>query len=356
METASGCNHSRCQKFPDAFFRTTDRCRRLDELTRLVKLGMVSLMSRFLTNNAIDALKELEDNISQYPLITTSVEDIRIRIDEDNPEGTTGERHELHDPESAVLVESEETERSLAENKGSTLSQYWTKDVQRLKRQITKPLDMKISTAQPVNLFYSPRYMEYLMNSKLPTATLLTNLVLGHLTRFNAQEYKKKVSFFLARNTDVQNKRSGQIEGLFSNMKRNVCLLKIPVDLFVRRLWDLEWCLTSQQKTVKEMWNKATSEKKTADGDGYYRPGQRYVRFSFKVLDFSGKATSKNFVQDKVAFNIFRDSVWDRVSVNSPTVTEYMHTVRQKWKNLSAEQQRKLWADMGRQENSYGAM
>eukprot|EP00794_Sanderia_malayensis_P018338 gene18338-20181_t len=283
------------------FFARLIECRRLDELTRLVKLGMVLLMSRFLTNNAIDALKELEDNISQYPLITTSVED--IRIDEDNPEGTTGERHELHDAESAVWVENEETEKSLAENKGSTLSQYWTKELQKLKRQVTKPLDMKISTALPVNRFYSPRYMEYLMNNKLPTATLWINLCLGDLTRFNAQEYKKKkVSFFLARNTDVQNKTSGQIEGLFSTMKRNVCLLKIPVDQFVRRLWDLRSGLSrqfvdglwegmkeiskgpfkqkllesianqldnnvieddsiispKQQKTVKEMWNKAT--------------------------------------------------------------------------------------------------
>eukprot|EP00794_Sanderia_malayensis_P004195 gene4195-4754_t len=367
------------------FFARLIECRRLDELTRLVKLGMVLLMSRFLTNNAIDALKELEDNISQYPFITTSVED--IQIDEDNPEGTTGERHELHDAESAVWAESEETEKSLAESKGSTLSQYWAKELDKLKRQITKPLDIKISTALPVNRLYSPRYMEYLMKSKLPTATLWTNLCLGDLTRFNAEEYKKKkVSFFIARNTDVQNKTSGQIEGLFSTMKRNVCLLKIPVDQFVRRLWDLRNGLSrqfvdglwegmkgnskgplkqkllqsianqldsnaidddstispQQQKTVKEMWNKATPKKKTADGDGYYRPGQRHVTFSPKVLDFSGKATSHEFVKDKIAFNKFRDSVWDRVCVDSPTVMECMDTVRRHWKSLSAEEQRKF--------------
>ena len=73
------------------------------------------------------------------------------------------------------------------------------------------------------NEYFLPDYFQEIKENKLGTVTLWTNLCLSSLQRFNSN-YKFELSKGAQRTIFTDNLTSGQIEGYFANLKRNIAL------------------------------------------------------------------------------------------------------------------------------------
>ena len=231
-----------------------------------------------------------------------------------------------------------------------------------------------------INKLYHPAYFEYLESKKLPTVTLWTNVCIGDLSRFNTDYHVRTPHLHKAKNFHVQNKTSGQVEGLFSVMKRNPECHKLPLDHFVRHQWDSHKGLQRQftdglwegiaakesgtitassaknicrkqlstdeeedfgpeQQTqpIEESWNKQSPRKRAVDRSGVYHPGKTHV--SFSSMPSTPSTSSRNDIEKKLAFINFRDSVWFEVAKDSPTVDDCKQSIRRQWNSMAREEQ-----------------
>ena len=359
------------------YFARLIESRRLDELSNLVKYGAVILKSKYLSQDVVKAVKAIESSINEYPHVTENVNEFNDAEDE----GDTSAANDWGKGEG--INDNEHAEEVLQEMEASSLAKYWENELEKVEASIAVP--QKLEQLQ-LNRYYNPKYYDYLRNRKLPTATLWTNLCLGDLTRFNQQYECRTEAYQAAKNTSLQNKTSGQIEGLFSTLKRNSSLLKAPLDHFINRLWEnlkglrrqfvdglwvgaksREKCslpratLNSLKKQftaeetgespdqqrncqlpVEESWNKTTVRKRDELGQGYYRPGQRAVFFN-QNLDVEKKSNKRsNSYRYKKAFVKFRDTEWPNEAAQSPTVAECIDRIRRRWKGLSEAKQYQL--------------
>ena len=152
------------------------------------------------------------------------------------------------------------------------------------------------SSGALLNEYFLSDYFQEIKENKLGTVTLWTNLCLRNLQRFNSN-YKYEIPKETQRTIFTENLKSGQIEGYFANLKRNIGF-KQPISYFVKKsyqslLWEqgryFDGTLHGSQelnrdfndtnsqgkktRNIKEGWHKGTKKKKEKENHslGHYR-------------------------------------------------------------------------------------
>eukprot|EP00112_Aurelia_sp_Birch-Aquarium-sp1_P007867 Seg1859.4 transcript_id=Seg1859.4/GoldUCD/mRNA.D3Y31 product="Histone lysine demethylase PHF8" protein_id=Seg1859.4/GoldUCD/D3Y31 len=359
---------SQVREFSMRFFARLVECRRLEELEDLVGHGYVVFNSKFLTSNVTTALSSIERSINEYPQVYEALDDLEKKSEEQKEEDyeENDSQAQMNDEESLINTGSEE----------ANINVFWNRCIQNsLHKTVTK---LPFTEAPILNIYHNPMYFKYLREKKLPTVTLWTNLCLGDLSRFN-EIYDIRAPTTAARSIRTQNRTSGQIEGFFSVLKRDVSALKLPLDHFVGRLWsnhkglrrqyaDGLWSGSCDKKknskdssttkskkrvgkseneddlntysNIEETWNKTTPKRKKNTSFGAYRPGQAHVEFEPHGPHHKSKTTP---IQEMLAFYAFRDQTWKTEGPTSPTIAHCINSIQRKWRRLSQNEKEEFF-------------
>ena len=318
------------------YFARLVECRRLEELTDLVEAGLIVMTSKFATIEVQTVLKTIEKSINEFPHVAVMIDDLQKEA-----ETISSNAADTNDVEMAGTNEGDvhfESDQKSGSTTRSSLGQYWNDRLSAIKANIRAAIPPRVTPV--INKLYHPAYFEYLESKKLPTVTLWTNVCIGDLSRFNTDYHVRTPHLHKAKNFHIQNKTSGQVEGLFSVMKRNPECHKLPLDHFVRRQWDShkglqrqftdglwegiaakesgtitassakniclkqlstdeeeDFGLKQRNQPIEESWNKQSQRARAVDRSGVYRPGKRYV--SFSSMPGTPSASSLNDIEKK---------------------------------------------------------
>eukprot|EP00112_Aurelia_sp_Birch-Aquarium-sp1_P022995 Seg6690.1 transcript_id=Seg6690.1/GoldUCD/mRNA.D3Y31 product="hypothetical protein" protein_id=Seg6690.1/GoldUCD/D3Y31 len=326
-----------------------------------------------ITNETLNILSDSnihpsERSINEYPQVYEALDDLEKKSEEQKEEGyeENGSQAQMKDEESLINTGSEE----------ANINVFWNRCIQNsLHKTVTK---LPFKEAPILNIYHNPMYFKYLREKKLPTVTLWTNLCLGDLSRFN-EIYDIRAPTTAARSIRTQNRTSGQIEGFFSVLKRDVSTLKLPLDHFVGRLCsnhkglrrqyaDGLWSGSCDKKknskdssttkskkrvgkseneddlntysNIEETWNKTTPKRKKNTSFGAYRPGQTHVEFEPNGPHHKSKTTP---IQEMLAFYAFRDQTWKTEGPTSPTIAHCINSIQRKWRRLSQNEKEEFF-------------
>ena len=203
------------------FYRVIE-CRYLEELQILVLIGKTIFCSSNLTEEIETALQQLQKHIEKYPQI----------------EEMAKSSVELIDDSNKCCSEIDEAALNVGvSNRGkgtiNCLDRHWD--------NIFVTSTTKQSYGTLPNESFLPGYFQKIQENKLGTVTRWTNVCLGNLQRFNSN-YKYEIPKTVQRTIFTESLTSGQIEGYFANLKRNIGL-KQPMSYFVKKsyqslLWE----------------------------------------------------------------------------------------------------------------------
>ena len=368
MLHTSSSDKKKLRCFCMQWFARLVECRFLEEMKELVLLGRTVFVSQYQSEEVAKSLRIIQRRVEEFPAIP---EHAKLHLDVE----LTHFENEDDDKEFLQFIASENGALSKQKkiSKNSDLDEFWAQSISNLPKS-------KITRSNVKNQFYFPAYFEDILHHKLPTATLWSGLCLGNLKRFSTN-YKMDTPLSNERNSLCQNATSAQVEGYFSNLKRNQGLRQ-PIQNFIQNTYtDLLWhqrryfdgileghsnslIMEMSQKELKSFiaidkgkptskdanirvkqieaqWNKR--RKCSSEGTsklGVYRSTRN------KKLSFAEpKSETSPTLLDKKAFNLFTILQWRKTKEITATPAACEDKLRHQWLQMS-KQEKKRYSDM----------